>query len=65
MAVTATCAVMDVIEWLKLPEKAQEIGRHLNRRLKEEILEFACVGDIRGMGFFQGIDIVTDKTSKK
>ena len=27
----------------------------------KEILPFACVGDIRGLGLFQGIDIVKSK----
>ena len=64
LAVTATSAVLDVIEWQKLQENALETGIHLRKRLIEEILPYACVGDVRGMGLFQGIDIVKSKESR-
>lgn len=63
---TATSCVLDVIAYQKLQENAKETGDYLNRRLKEEILPFYdFVGDIRGMGFFQGIDIVKSKESRE
>lgn len=66
MSMTATCAVLDVIEWQKLQENARETGRYLNKRLREEILPFYdFVGDIRGLGLFQGIDIVKSKASRE
>jgi len=34
MAMTATSAVLDVIEWQKLQENAFETGKYLNQRLK-------------------------------
>mgnify|MGYP006897128841 CR=1 FL=1 len=37
MAVTATSAVLDVIDWQKLKENARETGIHLKKRLTEEI----------------------------
>jgi ethanolamine-phosphate phospho-lyase len=64
LAATATSAVLDVIEWQKLQENAKTTGEYLKKRLTEEILHFKCVGEVRGMGLFQGIDIVTDKESK-
>ena len=37
----------------------------MNKRLKEEILPYYdFVGDIRGVGLFQGIDIVKSKESR-
>ena len=65
MAVTATSAVLDVIDWQKLKENARETGIHLKKRLTEEILPYKCVGDVRGMGLFQGIDIVKSKESRE
>jgi 4-aminobutyrate aminotransferase-like enzyme len=35
MAMTATNAVLDVIEWQKLQENALETGKYLNKRLRE------------------------------
>ena len=65
MAMTAVSAVMDVIEWQKLQENAKETGDYLNKRLREEILPaYDFVGDIRGVGLFQGIDIVQSKQSR-
>jgi ethanolamine-phosphate phospho-lyase len=61
LAVTASSAVMDVIEWQKLQENARETGEYLKKRLTEEILPYKNVGDIRGVGLFQGIDIVKSK----
>jgi 4-aminobutyrate aminotransferase-like enzyme len=55
---------LDVINWQKLQENAFETGKHLSKRLKEEILPYEFVGDIRGLGLFQGIEIVTDKESQ-
>ena len=43
----------------------RDTGLYLKKRLVEEILPFKCVGDIRGMGFFQGIDIVKSKESRE
>jgi ethanolamine-phosphate phospho-lyase len=65
LAVTATSAVLDVIEWQKLQENALETGIHLKKRLVEEILPYPCVGDVRGMGLFQGIDIVKSKECRQ
>ncbi len=62
MAMTAVSAVLDVIEWQGLQENAKDTGRYLNKRLKQQILPvFDFVGDIRGVGLFQGIDIVKSK----
>lgn len=60
MAVTATIAVLDVIENQKLQENALETGKYLSKRL-QELLKYPFVGDVRGVGLFQGIDIVKDK----
>ena len=66
MAMTATSAVLDVIDWQKLQENACETGKYLNKRLNEEILPFYdFVGDIRGIGLFQGIDVVKSKASRE
>lgn len=34
MAMTATSAVLDVMEWQGLQENARDTGRYLNQRLK-------------------------------
>ena len=61
LAVTASAAVLDIIKWQKLQENALKTGVYLRERLQNEILPFAEVGDVRGLGLFQGIDIVKSK----
>lgn len=64
MASTALLSVLTVIELEKLQDNARETGAYLNKRLKQQILPFPFVGEIRGVGLFQGIDIVKDKESR-
>jgi len=48
----------------KLVERSARMGEHLRRQLEEHILPFDIVGDIRGLGLYRMLDIVTDKKSK-
>jgi len=57
----AVLAVMDVIEKEKLQENAREVGQYMLTRLKELRKKYPqTIGDIRGIGLFAGIDLVTD-----
>jgi len=57
----AALAVMDVMEKEKLQENAREVGQYMLARLKELRKKYPkLVGDIRGIGLFAGIDLVTD-----
>jgi len=49
-----------VIEWQNLQENAKQTGRYLYERL-QELYKYSFVGDVRGVGLFQGIDIVKSK----
>ena len=40
------------------------MGQVLGKRLKT-LLRFSFVGDVRGVGLFQGVEIVKDKTSRE
>ncbi len=48
----------------KLTEGAAEKGKLLRRRLDDLKAKYDCVGDVRGEGLYQMLDIVTDKKSK-
>ena len=49
-----------------MQENAKETGESLTKRLKAEILpHYDFVGDIRGVGLFQGIEIVHSKQSRR
>jgi len=63
----AACAVgiknLEIIERDHMVENAAAMGDRLLNGL-EKLLEFACVGDVRGRGLLAGVEIVKDKASK-
>ncbi|CAF1278658.1 unnamed protein product [Rotaria magnacalcarata] len=56
----AAIAVLDVIESENLMENARVVGGYLLNKLKEIGKKYDIVGDVRGRGFFIGMDIVSD-----
>lgn len=54
-------AVLEIMEREKLVERAAEVGARLGAQLKEELSGHPMVGDIRGSGFFWGIELVRDR----
>ena len=48
-----------------LVTQAREKGEYLHRRLSDLVEKHDIVGDARGRGLLQGIEIVEDKTSKR
>ncbi len=60
----AIAAVKYVIE-NRLPERAKELGAYVLKRLNELKEKYELIGDVRGLGLMIGVDVVTDKKSKK
>jgi adenosylmethionine-8-amino-7-oxononanoate aminotransferase len=62
------CAMADgvlaIMEREKLVERAEKVGARLGAQLKEELSGHPMVGDIRGSGFFWGIELVRDREKK-
>jgi adenosylmethionine-8-amino-7-oxononanoate aminotransferase len=56
--------VLEIMEREHLVERAAELGAWLGAQLKEQLSGHPMVGDIRGTGFFWGIEIVRDKAMK-
>ena len=56
-------AVLDVIEEEGLQDHARRVGERLLAGLKRLVERHAIVGDARGTGLFQGIELVTDRKS--
>src|SRR6202043_877553 len=54
-------AVLAIMEREKLVERAEKVGARLGAQLKEELSGHPMVGDIRGAGFFWGIELVRDR----
>ena len=64
LACVAALAVQRVIRRDKLLENVRRQGDYLSRRLKERFGNHPFVGDLRGRGLFQGIEIVSDRGTK-
>ncbi len=57
-------ATMEVMEDENLLEKAEKFGLIINQRLSEFAENNEYVGDVRGLGFMQSIELVEDKYKK-
>ncbi len=64
--VTATQAkaVLDFIEERHLPENCAETGAYLRGRLEELKDKHEIIGDVRGMGLLQALELVEDRQTK-
>ncbi|MBO0610903.1 aspartate aminotransferase family protein [Myceligenerans salitolerans] len=64
LAASVALTVLDVIERDGLVARAASLGEQLTERLLALRDEFEVVGDVRGRGLLQGIELVRDKESK-
>jgi len=65
VASAASLAVVSEILERNLLEKVQVQGDKLQRQLNEAFGQHPNIGDIRGRGLFQGLEIVEDRETKK
>jgi 4-aminobutyrate aminotransferase-like enzyme/Ser/Thr protein kinase RdoA (MazF antagonist) len=64
VACAAGLAVLDVLRDENLQQNALTVGTQWMRDLRELQPEFPLVGDVRGLGLFVGIDLVTDRETR-
>jgi 4-aminobutyrate aminotransferase-like enzyme/Ser/Thr protein kinase RdoA (MazF antagonist) len=57
-------AVLDVIEGQNLRENALTTGNYLMDAFRDMQNRYAVIGDVRGLGLFLGIELVTDRRTK-
>jgi 4-aminobutyrate aminotransferase-like enzyme len=65
VAMVAAKAVVDAIAADKLMDNAATVGGHLRSRLDAFAEKHQTVGEVRGMGLMQGIELVKDKASRE
>ena len=61
---TAAKAVIDFIEEQNLRINAAETGAYLREKLEELKEKHELIGDVRGMGLMQAIELVEDRATK-
>ena len=64
MACAAALGVQQVISEEGLLDNVKALGAHLERRLTERFGNHRHVGDIRGRGLFQAIELVADRATR-
>ncbi|MFK5582916.1 aspartate aminotransferase family protein [Serinicoccus sp. LYQ131] len=64
LAASVALTVLDVVERDGLVQRARTLGDRLTARLTEMRDRHEVVGDVRGRGLLQGLELVTDKASK-
>lgn len=61
---TAAKAVIDFIEEENLPANAAETGAYLRGKLEELGRKYPLIGEVRGMGLLQALELVEDRETK-
>jgi 4-aminobutyrate aminotransferase len=64
VAVEAALATLEIIRSERLMEHARSLGGKAKKRMLEWKEKYEIVGDVRGLGFFLGVEIVKDKRTK-
>ncbi len=65
VAATAACAVLEFIEENRLLDDAAETGAHLRSHLEELKEKRPLIGDVRGLGLMQALELVRDRHTKE
>lgn len=65
VSAVAALATISVIEQQDLKTNARIVGNYLRRRLEELKDKYSIIGDVRGMGLMQGLELVKDRKTKQ
>ncbi len=65
VAAAAALAVQRIIKRDRLLDAVRTNGQYFERRLREALGSHPHVGDIRGRGFFRGVEFVADRATKR
>ena len=65
VSMTAALAVIQLIEEEDLKRNAAEVGSYFRQQLENLKEKYTVIGDVRGMGLMQGIELVKDRETKE
>ncbi len=61
----AALATIEVMEEMDIPRHVAEVGAHLRAGLERLWEKYPIIGEVRGMGLMQGIELVKDRKTKE
>jgi alanine-glyoxylate transaminase / (R)-3-amino-2-methylpropionate-pyruvate transaminase len=65
ICMTAMDATLEVMERENVPERSARLGKQLRAGLERLAQQHAWIGDVRGMGMMQALELVEDRTTKE
>ncbi|MFV2043308.1 MAG: aspartate aminotransferase family protein [Anaerolineales bacterium] len=65
LSCAAGLATIEAIEQDGMVENARKVGAHLHDRLRELQDNHQLIGDVRGLGMLQGVELVKDRDTKE
>lgn len=65
ISMAATDATLSVMEREDIPARSERLGNFLRDRLNEMMDKYPFIGDVRGMGMMQGVELVEDRKTKE
>ncbi len=65
VATAAALATIEVMEKEAIPRHVAEVGQHLRAGLETLQEKYPLIGEVRGMGLIQGVEMVKDRQSKE
>lgn len=65
VSATAAKTVLEFIEQEKLSDNAAHVGAYLRGRLEELMEKHSVIGEVRGMGLLQAMELVQDRVTKE
>jgi 4-aminobutyrate aminotransferase len=65
LSTAASLATLEVMEEEAHPQHCAEVGAHLRAGLEKLHDKYPLIGEVRGMGLMQGVELVKDRRSKE
>jgi 4-aminobutyrate aminotransferase len=65
LSTAASLATIEVMEEEANPQHIAEVGAHLRAGLEKLQEKYPLIGDVRGMGLMQGVEMVKDRQTKE
>ncbi len=65
IALSVMMEVIDIMKSENLPERALRLGEEVKKYFKDLSMEVELIGDVRGLGFMIGVELVKDRDTKK